>query len=333
MQAYGAVAFLLVSTLTAAAQESVSSKVNLLDDTLPAVLAAEEDSEQGKQEETRTVTSDKLQDELPVGPYRRPMWTLHRVSPQTRIYLQVDPGEVEFEQWLDIRLTKARGKKQEDHIRLSEEFEFGLGGRFQLDLYYNTKWVRNSGQDSTLTDRGWAAELRYALADWGVIPGNPTLYLEYILWNNNVNDGTPGDEASASIEPKLLLGGEIAPSWHWGSNFFYERTFNNSVREHGVTFSLLHTVVDKIFTMGFTAKFVYESDNIGSDQAGTERSHELYLGPSFQVRMASKEEEMEINGVKTKITRAKAHLDIEPIFGCTGDSSRVQLLLVFGWDF
>jgi hypothetical protein len=49
--------------------------------------------------------------------------------------------------------------------------------------------------------------------------------------------------------------------------------------------------------------------------------------------MASVEQEIEVNGVKTKLVRAKAHLDLEPIFGCTGDSSRVQVLLVFGWDF
>lgn len=332
MRTYWAVALFLASSLAAMAEEEKSDQANLANGKLPSVFA-EEDSEQGKQDETRTVTADKLQDELPVGPYKRPMWTLHRVSPTTRIYLQVDPGEVEFEQWLDMRFTKARGKAQEDHIRMSQEFEFGLGGRFQLDLYYNTKWVRNGGQDATLTVRGWAAELRYALADWGVIPGNPTLYLEYILWNNNPNDGTPGDEASASIEPKLLLGGEISRGWHWGANFFYERTFNNSVREHGVTASVLHTIVDGLFTAGVTTKFVYESDNIGSDQAGTERSHELYLGPSFQLRLVSQETEMEVNGVKTKIARAKGHLDLEPIFGLTGDSSRVQVLLVFGWDF
>jgi hypothetical protein len=32
------------------------------------------------------------------------MWTLHRNSPQTRISLHGDSGEVEFEPWLDIRL-------------------------------------------------------------------------------------------------------------------------------------------------------------------------------------------------------------------------------------
>src|SRR5258708_1072399 len=149
MRAYGAVAFLLASTLTAAAQESVPPKLTLLDAELPALMAAGE-SEQDKQVEDRVVTGDALKDELPVGPYRRSMWTLHRVSPQTRIYLQVDPGEVEFEQWLDIRLSKARGKQQEDKIRLSEEFEFGLGGRFHLDLYYNPLHSRNQGPNPTL---------------------------------------------------------------------------------------------------------------------------------------------------------------------------------------
>jgi hypothetical protein len=344
MRTISVVAVLLASALTASAQESLTPPPNLFDEKtkgleekLPVELTVDGDAQQDKdkkdQPEVRTISGGALKDELPVGPYNRPMWTLHRVSPQTRIYLQVDPGEVEFEQWLDMRFTKDRGKQQQDQIRLSEEFEFGLGARFQLDLYYNTLWVRNQGQNATLTERGWAAEVRYALADWGVIPGNPTLYLEYILWNNNPNDGIPGDEASASIEPKLLLGGEIATGWHWGTNFYYERTFNASVREMGVTGSVLHTVVDGIFTAGLTVKLQYESDNVNSDQSKTERSREAYIGPAFQVRMAPVEQEMEVNGVKTKITRRKAHLDFEPIFGLTGESSRVQALLVFGWDF
>ena len=325
------VALFLASSLSASAQE-FARPANLLDEKTPKAFAWEDD-QQNPPEEKREVFGGSLKDELPVGPYNRPIWTLHRMSPQTRIYIQVDPGEVEFEQWLDMRFTKTRGKQQEDEIRLSEEFEFGLGSRFQLDLYYNSLWVRNSGTDATLSTRGWAAELRYALADWGVIPGNPTLYLEYILWNNNPNDGVPGDAASASIEPKLLLGGDITRGVYWGANIFYERTFNASVREMGGNVSVLTTVVDGVFIVGLTTKFVYESDNVNSSQALTERSRELYIGPAFQVRMAPVEQETLVNGVKTKITRAKAHLDFEPIFGLTGESSRVQALLVFGWDF
>ena len=79
MRTYGTVAFLLASTLTAAAQESIPSKLTLLDDELPALMAAE-DSEQDKQVEDRFVSGGALKDELPVGPYRRSMWTLHRAG-------------------------------------------------------------------------------------------------------------------------------------------------------------------------------------------------------------------------------------------------------------
>ncbi|MBI3858156.1 MAG: hypothetical protein HY293_20940 [Planctomycetes bacterium] len=312
--------------MAAAAQES---RFNLLDETdVPEILAGTEDQDKKEQIEEKVIVGDKLEDERPLGPYRRPKWTLHRVSPTTRIYLQVDPGEVEFEQWLDIRIRKKRSQP-DDRVRLAEEFEFGLGGRFQLDIYANSIFARNQGQNSTLATRSWAAEIRYALADWGVIPGNPVIYLEYIMWNNDPSGH--GDEATSSIEPKLLLGGEIAKSWHWGANFFYERTTNDSVREHGLTASLIHTVIDGLLSVGVTAKFVYEVDEVAGGLK--ERVRELYYGPSVQIRMAEVEAETEINGVKTKIRKAKAHLDIEPIFGLTGQSDRAQVLIVFGWDF
>ncbi len=311
-------------SLAAWAQET---PFNLLDDRPEKRLDLQGQGDKKQDGQTVVIPGEKYDDELPLGPYRRPAWTLHRVSPTTRVYLQVDPGEVEFEQWLDIRLRKKRSNP-DDRVRLSQEFEFGLGGRFQLDLYYNSIFTRNAGQDATLATRSWAAEIRYALADWGVIPGNPTLYLEYILWNNQP-DGH-GDAATSSIEPKLLLSGEIAKGWHWGANFFYERTTNDSVIEQGVTATLIRTVIDTLLSVGVTAKFVYEVD----EELGVKsRSHELYIGPSFQIRMAPFETETEINGVKTKVVKKRAHLDVEPIFGCTGQSDRAQVLLVFGWDF
>jgi len=312
----------------AAAQET-RRYLSVDGDALPTSLAAEQ--EKKKQDDgvpTIVIPAGKYQDELPMGTYRQPFWSKHRPSPQTRIYLQVDSGEVEFEQWLDIRIPKKRSQP-DDRIRMSEEFEFGLGYRLQLDLYANTIFSRNNGQNSTLSIRSWAAELRYALADWGVIPCNPTLYFEYILWNNQP-DGH-GDQATSSIEPKLLIGDELGNGWRWGANFFYERTLNDSVREHGVTASLIRTVIDSLLSLGVTAKFVYEVDEVAGGLK--ERSRELYLGPSIQVRLAPYKADVESDGKTVKATRTKAHLDIEPIFGLTGQSSRAQVLIIFGWDF
>lgn len=325
------VVLLLSSSLSAAAQDGVAARFNLLDDPPgpedPVAEEEQQDTDKKKQETEVIITGKKLQDEQPVGPYRRPKWTLQRISPQTRIYLQVDPGEVQFEQWLDIRMRKKRSQP-DDRIRMSEELEFGLGGRFQLDLYANTIFVRN-GQSSTLSIRSWAAEIRYALADWGVIWGNPTLYFEYILWNNQP-DGK-GDAATSSIEPKLLLGDELGNGWYWGANFLYEGTTNDSVKEFGATASLIHTIIDGKLTAGLTTRFVYGVEDAGGGRK--DRARELYLGPSFQIRMAHVETEMDVNGAKTKVSRSRAHLDIEPIFGLTGPSSRAQVLLVFGWVF
>lgn len=276
------------------------------------------------------IHAEKPTDDLPVGPYRRPYWTVKRASPTTRIYIQVDPGEVEFEQWVDIRPRQYGGFGQPkiSAVRMSEEFEFGLGARFQLDLYANTIFERQ-GQFSTLEIRSWSAELRYALADWGVIPANPTLYLEYILWNNQ--PGAEADGAPASLEGKLLLGDDLGDFWHWGSNLFCEHTLNGSVLETGVTLSVFRTIIDGRLSAGAATQFVYESDaNPGNVHV---RSRGLYIGPNLQYRFALREVEEEQNGVKTKIMRPRAHLDLEPLIGVTHETDEARVQIVFGWDF
>src|SRR6185369_13726574 len=115
----------------------------------------------------------------------------------TRVYV-IPEGKVEFEYWYRPTFD---GDTRE--TRTLYELEIGLPHRFQLDLYLRSDQENNESFE-------WAhqIEVRYALADWGKIWGNPTLYLEYI----NHEDGPD------QIEPKLLLGGEIAPRWHWGVN-------------------------------------------------------------------------------------------------------------------
>lgn len=132
-------------------------------------------------------------------------------------------------------MPKKGGKANE--ARLREEFESGLGHRLQLDLYAHTAYKERRATDpssaNSLDWRGWSAEIRYALADWGEIIGNPTLYFEYILFNG----------AEPAIGPKLLLGGEIASGWHWGTNIVYERELageRDRTQEYKVTLGLSH---------------------------------------------------------------------------------------------
>ena len=138
-----------------------------------------------------------LQDEQFVGPYQQPEWTTERRFPATRVYLQQMPWDTGFEQW--VRLRRFRDGTMQ--TRMQEEVEIGLPHRFQVDLYET--WAVD--QDRRVTQDEYSAEVRYALADWGKIPLNPTLYLEYAQHNDSPN----------TLEGKLLLGTDLSPKWHW----------------------------------------------------------------------------------------------------------------------
>lgn len=262
-----------------------------------------------EREQVVVVKGQIYSEEDRVGPYKQPEWTQHRRWPVTRVYVQQPPGAVEFEQWLEVRIPKDGGKSNE--TRLKQEFEFGLGNRLQLDLYaisvYKQRQNTAGPDTNTFEWRGWSAEIRYALADYDEIFGNPTIYFEYILLNED------GD----TIEPKLLLGGEVAPGWHWGVNLVYERELQglkDRTEEFKVTIGFSHTIIDKYLSIGIGGETAYEIEHADSSQG--ERSREIHLGPSIQFRPVP-----------------RAHLDIEPMWGLTGESKRLKMFLVFGWDF
>jgi hypothetical protein len=276
--------FLIVAGLSTAAfaQEAGTSSLNLRDaDSLPTSLSAayqgdpsrhapqtEPSKKMTTREQEVEVIAGKLQEEYAVCRYRQPVWNQHRRFSATRVYLQQPPGGVEFEQWFEIRVPKKGGKPEE--VRIREEFEFGLGSRFQLDLYMIQQWTEGLDHVSnTLEWRGISAEVRYALADWGVIPGNPTLYFEYIFRNG----------AEDFIEPKILLGGELGSGWHWGVNFVYERELgkrSERTEEGKLTFGLSYTLIDGKLGIGPAFEWAYEAEYSGGVE---DRSRVFQLGP------------------------------------------------------
>jgi len=142
---------------------------------------------------TLFVSANALEEEKPDGANGEPPWVRNRRFSTTRIYIQQDPGEIGFEQWYRVRTFDGGQVTQ----RSQTEFEIGLPYRMQLDLYENA--IHDNADN-----RGWqqeevAVELRYAFADWGKIPLNPTLYFEYAFCH----------EGADGIEPKLLIGDDF----------------------------------------------------------------------------------------------------------------------------
>jgi len=256
----------------------------------------------------------ELQEEDIIGPYKQPEWTQHRRFPATRVFIQQPPGGVEFEQWFELRVEKGGDKPSQ--VRIREELEFGLGHRLQMDLYLIQTWKEDLNHTAnTIEWRAISAELRYALADWGVLPGNPTLYFEYLFFNGDEN----------TVEPKLLLGDQFAPGWHWGVNLVYERELGRHdfrTEEFKISAGLSYSLIDTLLSVGVAMETAYEAEY---DQGaahplagggGGGRAREFHLGPSLQIRPIP-----------------KAHIDIEPMWGLTGQSHRVKMFIVFGWDF
>lgn len=228
-----------------------------------------------------------------IGSYEQPRWTAHRRFAGTRVYVR-PAGQFDFEQWF-----RWKNKKDDpDELVTQTEFEFGLGHRLQLDYYLIT---RNTDGEDTKIDN--ALEIRYAFADWGRIWGNPTVYVEWIS-----RDSDPD-----VVETKLLLGGDIAPGWHWGTNLVWEQE-TGGAREsvYEFTAGLSQTLSDEKFSWGLETKLEW------ADEKGSrgDYSEDFRLGPSFQWRPIP-----------------QMHIDFAPLFGLTSDSLRSDIYLIFGYEF
>jgi hypothetical protein len=180
-----------------------------------------------------------------------------------------------------------------------EEIEIGLPCRFQIDLYQN--WGIDDRGDSSY--KGSSVELRYALADWGKIPLNPTLYAEWAF-----NDAAPD-----VWELKLLLGETFARCWDWAANIIYEQEVGGS-RQIEIAFStaLTYALIDETLNVGFEALAERKTES----RSRSNPKYELLIGPSINVHPTR----------NTFVT-------VAPLFGTTDNSPDVELFVLAGFQF
>ena len=248
-----------------------------------------------KPEPTAPLEPGGLREEQRIGSYQQPEWTAQRLFGETRVYV-VPEGQAEFEFWYVPKVPR-HGEPVEN--KLQYEFEFGLPYRFQIDLYLVQEKSGNTGEQAS----GNKFEVRWALADWDVIPANPTLYLEWVQ-----NDG-----AADHVEAKLLLGGELAQRWHWGSNLVFEHETGGAYENsHEFTTGVGYSVIDQKLSLGVETKLALVNVHGARSHVDTE----LLVGPSLQFRPLP-----------------RAHIDLAPLIGVTTDAPQLQVFFVFGWQF
>ena len=241
-----------------------------------------------------------LNEEDRIGDYAQPRWTAHRRFSETRVYV-IPKGMVEFEYWLRAKTPKSgRGPTE---FQTMYEFEFGMPKRVQLDLY---AVAHKTGKDGSFALDEQKVEVRYALADWNRIFGNPTLYFEW----SQVNQGHD------FLEGKLLLGGEMASRWHWGMNFVSEQE-TGGAREisNEWTTGISYSARDMKVGVGLETQLAMVNEQIAPGVRGAYETS-LLIGPSLQIRPLP-----------------QMHIDFAPLVGVNGPALRTKTFVVFGWEF
>jgi hypothetical protein len=289
-----AIGFLLVGVLSSAAQV-----VNPAQNQKPP--AEQERREEGLRSwelPPTVVTAERsslLREEDRIGPYGQPRWTATRLFPSTRVYV-IPPGQFEVEHWTRVKAPRTGPAT----VETMYEAEVGLPGRWQLDFYYVTA---KTGSEGPVEPAEQKFEVRYALADWGKLPGNPTLYFEWV-------EVSGGPDVA---ESKLLLGDELTSGWHWGSNLVWEHEVSGDLtNEYELTLGISHTLRDEKLSIGGEMKAALV--DIHSDRGDFDR--ELEIGPSLRYRPVP-----------------AMHIDFAPLIGIGPDSRAADIFLVLGWEF
>lgn len=244
------------------------------------------------------ITSDTTR----VGPYGQPAWTTQRPFPAVRSYV-LPPGQAQLEQWYRPRWK--RDNTRED--RILEEFAIGLPYRFQLDIYERWNIKQDDIGKYNANHEGVMLEVRWALADWDVIPLNPTLYAEW------VQRGNKNDEPD-KYELKLLLADSFLNDYlFWAGNFIIEQEVGGEKEtELGYSQAFATTLIERKLLGG--VEMIYRAQNVHDDRANW--NNEFLIGPTFQWRPTN-----------------RTFLDVSTLFGTNPQSPYVECYFVFGFQF
>jgi len=245
-----------------------------------------------------------------IGPYDQPRWTARgRFSSDTDIYV-LPP----YAFYVDLDYTGTIPKHSGETVNLlTQEFELGLPHRFQLAYENNFVLQKEHSQVTEQTIEG-----RYALADWGKIPLNPTLFAEYHFgvgkdYSAQAEADDPVPRIPNSIEGCLLLGEQFARNYQWALNIFHEfETSGDREWESGFSQALVYAIRDEYLKTGIEMQFIRRTD--ADTRADPE--YEFDIGPSFTWKPS-----------------AATRLDVATLFGTTSASPAASVYIVFSFAF
>jgi hypothetical protein len=207
-----------------------------------------------------------------------------------------------------------------DHL-FTQEMEMGLPHRFGIATEGKFERFDGDGGPSTIS-----VEARYAFADWGKIPLNPTIFGEYKFGVGNIRheEGPPpppGEEEEESGPPKvpnayefrLLLADEFFKRVEWAANFFFEmEPTGDRGREWGVAQSIVTPVLLPHEQLKVGVEMEYKNFTVKDTRGDAENI--FVIGPTVSLR-----------------TSKSTHFDVSALAGCTDESPDLKVFAVFSW--
>jgi hypothetical protein len=258
-----------------------------------------------------------------IGPYNQPRWSARgRFSANTDVYV-LPPFSFYLD--LDYHGTFPRVGKS-DHL-FTQELELGLPYRFQLAFELDEEHQNGRSQIPFTRIEG-----RWAPANWGKLPLNPTLLVEYDIGTGKQYPVQPGQNAEQegggdpigdvvrqqasipnSYELRLLLGQEIGTYIEFASNIFFDQDlWANREREIGFSTASSLAIRGEALKVGLETSY----QNVSQPGARSKAQNIFELGPSFTVKPSP-----------------HTRIDLAPLFGVTNDSPHVDLFVIFSVDF
>jgi hypothetical protein len=274
----------------------------------------------------QTVQSERLivtGEEVPSSYGATPDFSRSRFSNLTQAYV-LPPGAV-FAGL--IYQGDALKFNRPDHM-LTQEIEIGLPCRFGLAFENSIENHRGTTQERTVS-----VEARYALADWNVIPLNPTIFVEYKFAPGHIlhDEGPPEPMGKGeaeeflmerrplpdSYEVRFLFAQDFSNKVEWAANIFFEQEIGGDRgREAGFSQSLMFPILlpKERLKVGAEMQYISFTDS-GLREEGTQ-SARVVIGPTVAWK-------------PSKNTR----LDVSPLFGVTHDAPRASVFVVFSMLF
>ena len=280
-------------------------------------------------------------DEVPSSYGAPPAFSRSRFSNLTNAYV-LPPGAIYAGL---IYQGDALHFNRPDHM-FTQEIEVGLPYRFGVAVENSVETFRGVSQDRT-----FSIEARYAFADWGKIPLNPTIFVEYKFGLGNIlhDEGPPADlakgEAQAFIdmhrplpdayEIRLLLAEDISDKLEWAVNCFFEQEVGGDLgREYGFAQSLMMPIFSRTSETNVRPgeKAVAESKTTRSEWLKIGVETQLTLFTDKGIRSTPSPRWVLGPTVAWKPTK-NTRLDVSPLFGMTTDAPQASVFVVFSYLF